>query len=151
LKRTVRHEAIDPEVSSCTESLTRGRIAEITGFGVETLIYYEKIGLIPSPHRAANGYREYSSDDVHRLNFIRMGKSLGFSLNEIGEVLRIAESGGGNRDKLRNGIHQKIDRIDRTIKDLRSLRKTLSAIAESPKIGECGIMKSIMKKNTNTY
>lgn len=127
-------------------ALTRKKAAELAGLGVETLIFYEKSGLIPAPDRAANGYRMYSSDDVNRLRFIQTGKRLGFSLNEIGQMIRAATAGTGSKKELREGIRDKISRIDSTIDELRELRRILTKIANSPQIGECDILKSITKK-----
>lgn len=127
-------------------ALTRKKAAQLAGLGVETLIFYEKSGLIPAPGRAANGYRMYSSDDVNRLRFIQAGKRLGFSLEEIGQMIRAAAAGTGSKKELREGIREKISRIDSTIDELRELRKILTKIVDSPHIGECDILKSITKK-----
>lgn len=127
-------------------ALTRKKAALLAGLGVETLIFYEKSGLIPAPGRASNGYRMYSSDDVNRLRFIQMGKRLGFSLDEIGQMIRAAATGTGSKKELRDGVREKISRIDSAIEELRTLRKILTEIADSPRIGECDIFKSISKK-----
>lgn len=61
-----------------------------SGCHIETIRYYEKQGLSPAPQRSANGYREYSADQVERLRFITRGRELGFSLGEIRSLLQLA-------------------------------------------------------------
>lgn len=65
-----------------------GELAKQAGVKVETLRFYERQGLLPPPMRTDSGYRQYSSDDLHRLRFIQQAKSFGFSLREIKDVLR---------------------------------------------------------------
>ena len=68
-------------------SFTIGKLAEAAGVHVETVRYYERRGLIDQPPRTGSGYRQYAADDLWRLQFIRRGKQLGFSLAEIGALL----------------------------------------------------------------
>jgi len=65
--------------------------AAASGCHLETIRYYERINLMPSPGRTASGYREYSEADVDRLRFITRGRDLGFSLEEIRSLLRLAQ------------------------------------------------------------
>lgn len=62
-----------------------------TGVNIETIRYYEKIGLLPEPTRTAAGYRQYGEDHLRRLRFIRRGRDLGFSIEAIRALLRLAE------------------------------------------------------------
>ena len=73
-------------------SLTIGQLAKAAGVGVETVRFYERGGLLPLPARRQSGYRQYSQDAVRRVRFIRRAKDLGFTLKEIGEVMKISES-----------------------------------------------------------
>lgn len=66
-----------------------GELARQAGLSVETLRYYERRGLIPPPARLASGYRIYPEETLDRLTFIRRGKTLGFSLEEIAELLQL--------------------------------------------------------------
>ena len=63
--------------------LTRGQLAKACNMGPETIRFYEREGLLPLPDRTAAGYRSFSTETVHRLNFIQRAKNLGFSLREI--------------------------------------------------------------------
>ena len=76
-------------------SFTIGRLAETAGVNVETVRYYERRGLLEQPPRPGQGYRQYSDADVWRLQFIRRGKDLGFTLAEIAELL--GPEGDGRR------------------------------------------------------
>ena len=63
--------------------------ARASGVSQRMIRHYEKIGLIPSPARRDSGYRDYSSDDVHRLSFVAHARDLGFPIEEIGELLSL--------------------------------------------------------------
>ena len=65
--------------------------ASASGCHLETIRYYERIGLMPSPGRTGSGYRDYSHTDVERLRFVTRGRDLGFSLEEIRSLLRLAQ------------------------------------------------------------
>ncbi len=68
-------------------------LAKQTGLATKTIRYYESIGLVPSPHRAENNYREYSPADAERLRFIAAARSLGFSLTNIAEFVTARSDG----------------------------------------------------------
>ena len=68
-----------------------GQVAAASGCPVETIRYYERIGLLPRPTRTGSGYRAYADADVERLRFIAHGRALGFSLDEIRSLLGLAE------------------------------------------------------------
>lgn len=70
-------------------AMTVGQVARQSGVGVETVRFYEKNGLLEEPTRRASGYREYDEQTVNRLRFIQRAKELGFTLNEIRELLSL--------------------------------------------------------------
>ncbi|MBP8220533.1 MAG: MerR family DNA-binding protein, partial [Aeromonadaceae bacterium] len=70
------------------------RAAEASGCHLETIRYYERIGLLPQPDRTGSGYRVYGSADIERLRFIARGRDLGFSLEEIRSLLQLAGDEG---------------------------------------------------------
>jgi MerR family mercuric resistance operon transcriptional regulator len=72
-------------------SLTIGGLAKAAGVNVETVRYYQRRGLLPEPERTVGGIRRYGRVEVARLNFIKTGKRLGFSLDEIAGLLRLEE------------------------------------------------------------
>lgn len=70
-----------------------GDVAERSGLSPPTIRYYESIGLLAPPPRSATGYRRYTETTVEELRFIKKAQSLGFSLEEIGEILKLSRAG----------------------------------------------------------
>jgi DNA-binding transcriptional MerR regulator len=70
-----------------------GDVARRTGVSAPTIRYYEGVGLLPSPPRSGAGYRRYSDATIDELLFIRKAQALGFSLDEIAEILQLSRSG----------------------------------------------------------
>ncbi len=68
-----------------------GRLAKHTGTNIETIRYYERIQLLPAPARSPGGYRLYGTDQAKRLNFIRRARTLGFSIDEVRTLLKLAD------------------------------------------------------------
>jgi MerR family mercuric resistance operon transcriptional regulator len=68
-----------------------GELSNETGTNVETIRYYERVGLLPTPARSEGGYRLYRHDHLKRLNFIRRARALGFSIAEVRTLLRLAD------------------------------------------------------------
>ena len=110
-------------------------LARQTGVSSAAIRYYEVLGLLPRPQRAANNYRQYTEADVERLRMISSSRSLGFSLNEIGEILQSMEAGLAPCRRVDNMIERRLNEIDQRIGDLRALRQALQGIrctASSP-------------------
>lgn len=70
-----------------------GEVAERTGLSAPTIRYYESIGLLAAPARSETGYRRYTDTNVEELRFVKKAQSLGFSLDEIGEILKLSRAG----------------------------------------------------------
>ena len=105
-------------------TLTIGRLAAAAGVGVDTVRFYERAGLLKKPRRTASGYRLYEPGDAARLRFVRRGKSLGFSLEEIAELLRLND-GGGRRASVRAVATRRLIQIEKQMTELERMRKTL--------------------------
>src|SRR3546814_9976300 len=73
--------------------ILRAQLARKTGCNLETIRYYEKVGLLPAPTRSANGYRVYLPELVQRLQFIRRARDLGYAMNEIRSLLSLTDTG----------------------------------------------------------
>jgi MerR family mercuric resistance operon transcriptional regulator len=112
--------------------LTIGHLASAAEVNVETVRYYQRIGLIQEPPKPQQGYRYYPIDTVDRLKFIKRAQQLGFSLQEIAELL---ELGDGHCDDVRVRAEEKRDQIDTQLKDLRTLRRTLDKLIRSCQSG----------------
>ncbi len=76
---------------SRAEPLLIGKLADRTGVNIETIRYYERVGLLPPPPRTEGGHRAYDGHHVQRLAFIRRSRELGFSLNDIRTLLQLAD------------------------------------------------------------
>ena len=110
--------------------LTRGKVADLTGCNIETIRYYERVGLLPEPLRSDNGYRRYTEDQVSRLHFIEHAKQLGFSNDAIRELLEIATgSNAHTRAEVKELTENHIASIEGRIAELQKMAMTLSHIS----------------------
>lgn len=117
--------------------LTIGRLAKQAGVNLETVRYYERRELLPEPMRKESGYRVYGPDDLHRLRFIRQAKSLGFSLNEIAEILRMRDKGKCPCVEVTKIGEKHLRDLGEQIKRLRSFHHELSrAVKAWKRMGE---------------
>lgn len=105
-----------------------GEVATKLGVGVQTLHFYEREGLIPAPPRSAAGYRLYTPEIIGRVGFIRKAQALGLALEEIREVLTLAERGGCPCGRVRDALTSKLDEVDARLRELRSFRRDLAAL-----------------------
>jgi DNA-binding transcriptional MerR regulator len=102
-----------------------GELAASAGITVDTVRYYERIGLVPKARRATNAYREYTPEVGNRLRVIRNAVQLGFPLKEIAQVLRIRDAGGAPCRQVRNYAAMLVEQIDGRITELKAERKAL--------------------------
>jgi Cu(I)-responsive transcriptional regulator len=111
---------------------TIGDLAKRTGTKVETIRYYERIGLLPAPARTGGNYRAYDEGHLGRLSFIRRARDLGFPLDVVRELLSLAD----RRDRSCAAVdviaRQHLAEVERKIADLGVLRDELASI-----IGQC--------------
>jgi len=106
-----------------------GGLSARTGCKVETIRYYEKIGLIDPPSRSAGGYRQYDRGHVDRVAFIRRCRELGFSLARIEALLAMASDATNHtRAEVKQLVNEHIEDITRKIKDLQKLSGALQEI-----------------------
>ncbi len=100
-------------------------LAEACDVSTKTIRYYESLGLLPRPRRADNNYRIYGPADADRLRFIIGARSLGFSLDEIAEILALRERGEAPCLYALHLLESKASEIEMRIADLRSLQREL--------------------------
>jgi MerR family mercuric resistance operon transcriptional regulator len=110
---------------------TIGTVAREIGIRIDTIRFYERQGLIEPPPRTESGYRVYGTETVRRLAFIQQAKELGFSLREIKELLVLETSPGMSCADVRERALQKLEAIERKIKELEKIRKALLILSES--------------------
>jgi MerR family mercuric resistance operon transcriptional regulator len=114
---------------------------------VETVRYYERRGLVPAPPRRQSGYRQYSEDVVARIQFIKRAQDLGFSLNEITELLSLRVDSHDACADVQKRAEAKIADVERRMRDLQQIKLALSdlviACGERGPTGECPILEAL--------
>ena len=126
--------------------ITRGVLAQQSAVNSETIRYYEKIGLMPHPVRSQGGHRLYNDDHLKRLVFIRRCRELGFSLEEIKNLLGLVDTGEYSCDevKLRTEAHLKdIQQKVRDLKKMEGLLKDLVAECRNGNLSSCPIVEAL--------
>lgn len=113
--------------------ITRGELAKRSGCHLETVRYYEKIGLLLPPARSEGGHRRYELDDQRRLRFILRGRELGFSIKELGGLLSLADSKSYTCGEIHDLTIDHLGDVRQKLADLKRLERTLSRISN-----ECG-------------
>lgn len=127
-------------------TLTIGKLAKACDVTVDTVRYYERMGLILPLDRTESGYRVYSSDSVKQLRFVRKAQSLGFTLEEIKELLALSEIPEKDCGDVRDKAQHKITEIDARISDLLAVKEALGELAtfcpgKGKPLSECNILK----------
>jgi DNA-binding transcriptional MerR regulator len=110
--------------------LRTGEVADRAGINVQTLRYYERRGLIAEPERSLGGHRVYPADTVTLLGVIRSAQRLGFTLDEVAELLDTGRRGHPTPD-LRQRATAKLAEVDRRIRDLDTIRGALARIIDA--------------------
>lgn len=105
-----------------------GQVTALSGIPIRTIRYYESLGLIQSIGRTEGGFRQFSSNVLTRLSFIKRAQSLGLSLQEIGEILEVYDGGKPACDEIHHKLKDKISEIDRQIEQLLTLREELRGL-----------------------
>lgn len=106
-----------------------GTVSEKSKLPAKTIRYYEDIALL-KPARAQNGYRDYSEQDVHRLRFLQRARSLGFSIEECRLLLSLYEDENRASSDVKAMASVKVAEINRKIRELKSLKNTLTNLVE---------------------
>ena len=131
---------------------TIGKLASATDVGIDTVRFYERAGLLKKPERTAGGYRLYEARDADRLRFIRRAKALGFSLDEIRELLRLND-GGGKRAAVRTIAERRLAEIEQKAAELTRMRHTLRHLVHEcdghGSLEGCPIIEAVLDGSTN--
>ncbi len=130
------------------QKTTSYRISEISAqldLSVDTLRYYEKIGLLKNVSRSAGGARLYTDRDLSRLRFIRRAQSMNFSLAEIANLLEMREDPQHARNDIRQLTRNKLTEIEEQLKELKTLRNELRSLVNlcCSDAGGCPIIEGI--------
>lgn len=124
-----------------------GDISKRANLAVETVRYYEKIGLLPEPDRTASGYRSYRQAHLDRLLFIKRCRNLDMAQNEIRELIRLAENPEADCAGVDALLAKHLHHVRERRRELASLEQTLEklqkACTESQTVQECGILEGL--------
>ena len=127
-------------------SLSIGDLARAAGTKAETVRYYERIGLLPAPARTSGNYRAYARSHLERLSFIRRARDLGFSLDQVRALLRLADDRSQSCAEVDRIAKLHLTEVERKIADLASLGGELRQLIEKCRhgtIAECRILDAL--------
>lgn len=126
--------------------LSIGMLSKESDVNIETIRYYEKIGVMPAPGRSAAGYRIYGPDHLKRLSFVRRGRQLGFSLDEIRGLLRLVDGHAHTCAEIHALTLNHIAEIRRKIADLKRLQRVMADMAaqcSGERAPECAVIDAL--------
>ncbi len=131
-----------------TQEFPIGALASESGVHIETIRYYEKIGVMPKPARSAGGYRLYTGEHLKRLTFIRRGRELGFTLDELRGLLRLVDGHAYTCAEVRALTLDHVADIRRKIVDLRRLERVMTDISSrcsGKRVPDCPIVDALFQ------
>ena len=108
-----------------------GQASKASGVSAKMIRYYEQTGLIPEADRTAAGYRDYSNSDVHMLSFVRRARDLGFSVNEINELLELWRDETRQSAEVKRLAKGHVHELERKIRGLQDMVHTLTVLIKS--------------------
>lgn len=111
-----------------------GEVSKQANISVSTLQYYEKIGLLEKPLRSRKDYRLYDQNALERLDFIKKGKTLGFKLDEIRQIIDESKSGNCPCDNVKNIVHKRLEEVDEKIAQMKQFRNDLTNVVKDWKL-----------------
>ena len=134
------------DITVSCDTLTRGALSKRSGCNIETIRYYEKIGLLPPPERSEGGHRRYGDMDQRRLRFILRGRELGFSIDEIRSLMSMANTDNRTCGEVHALTMTHLDSVREKLRDLARLELTLSGIAaqcSSDAVPDCPVIDAL--------
>lgn len=124
-----------------------GELAAAAAVNVQTLRYYERLGLLPQPARRSSGYRVYDPESVRRVRFIKRAQDLGFTLGEIADLLALRERSVSACEQVEARAAATLRRIDEKVRDLESMKGALSEYVTTCQrrqpLGECPLLRAL--------
>ena len=134
---------------AAVRGLQRAELARRTGCNLETVRYYEKVRLLPEPPRTAGGYRSYDSTHERRLRFVLRARELGFSLDEIRELLHLVDEHDQPCAEARAVAAAHLDDVQAKIADLKRMERVLKDVVAKCADGtlpECPLIQTLFRK-----
>jgi Cd(II)/Pb(II)-responsive transcriptional regulator len=121
-----------------------GEISKTTGIAVETIRYYERIGLVPAPEREASGYRHYRQQHLDRLLFIRRCRNLDMAQDEIRELIELADQPDADCSQVDALLARHLEHVRQRLDELTHLEDTLTQLqtscSQGRTVSECSIL-----------
>ena len=127
-------------------SLSIGELARRTGCKVQTIRYYEDKGLLPAPARTAGNQRRYPPAALERLAFVRRGRALGFSLEEVGDLLTLSDDPQLSCAAVDAIARRRLEDVERRLRELESLKGELGRMLEqcrNGRVADCRIIEAL--------
>jgi DNA-binding transcriptional MerR regulator len=119
-----------------------GEIARMAGVTVDTVRFYERVGVLPAAERTPSGYRDYARDTVDRIRLTRELQAIGFTLNDAVDALAAHDAGGATCESERWRLQAVLDRVDAKLAELTELRHRIVQAQEACADGRC-LFKSV--------
>lgn len=123
-----------------------GALSQRTGCNIETIRYYEKIGLMKSPDRTSGGHRVFDQEQVKRLSFIMRGRQLGFSIDEIRTLLGLVDGGNLSCTEVKSITEDHMQDVQQKIADLKKIEGVLAKMVSQcsgTEVPECPIIDTL--------
>ena len=124
-----------------------GELATATAVKVVTIRYYEQVGLMPAPARTEGNYRAYNREHIQRLQFIRRLRELGFTLDEVRDLLRLSSEKSQPCDEVDRITNAHLATVEKKLRDLKKLASELRALSRrcqgGGRIAECRIVEAL--------
>lgn len=125
-----------------------GQAAEHSGATAKMIRHYESLGLLPAVARSSNGYRVYSEADINTLSFIRRARDLGFSMAEIGDLVKLWQNRRRTSAQVKRITQSHIADLDRRMQELAAMKRALEALAREchgDERSECPILDDLAR------
>jgi len=133
-----------------TTELTIGRLAKTVGVNIQTVRYYERLKLLAPTARMLSGYRLYRTAEVQRLRFIKNAQALGFTLQEIADLLNLRVSSTARCGDVQRRAQAKLAQVESKVHDLQALAQALKGLIRACQSGQptdrCPILKCLEEK-----
>lgn len=133
-----------------TTKLTTGALSARTGCNIETIRYYERIGILPAAPRTQGGHRVYRDEHLRRLTFVRRSRELGFSLEQIRELLQLVDGGDYTCGEIKQLALRHHEEVRAKVADLNRMAKVLRELAAkcvSDEVPDCPIIDALFRQS----
>jgi DNA-binding transcriptional MerR regulator len=114
-----------------------GEVAKRSGVTVDTVRFYERVGVLPPPERRPSGYRDYASDTIERIQFTRELQAIGFTLSDVVDALTAHDAGGATCESEQWRLEAVLDRVEAKLAELNAVRRRILQAQEACAGGRC--------------